>query len=219
MTEFFEITDHLGRSTGKIKKREKVHRDGDWHRSSHLHLIHPDHRIIFQQRSDRKDVCPGLVDVAVGGHHSPGESAREAIRREALEEIGMDINHYPGEWIPIRGYRIAAHEFPDKNIFDHEAQDVSFFLSDLRIEQLLLQQEEIFAILEFYIQDILDLFSDQQKQIRNLSGLAFDQNNRMVSYIKPWSKNDFVATADLYFGKAAFIAQRILQGERNFPGI
>ncbi|MBA4367489.1 MAG: hypothetical protein C0403_07605, partial [Desulfobacterium sp.] len=143
----------------------------------------------------------------------------EAIQREALEEIAIDINHYPGEFIPIRGYRIAAQEFPEKNIFDHEVQDVSFFLSDLRIEQLVLQQEEIFAILEFHIQDILDLFSDQQKQIRNLSGLTFDQNSRMVSYIKPWSKNDFVATADLYFGKAAFIAHRILLGERNFPGI
>ncbi len=219
MSEVFEITDHLGRSTGKKKKREEVHRDGDWHRSSHLHLIHPDHRIIFQKRSDKKDVCSGLIDVAVGGHHSPGEPARNTIQREALEEIGIDINHYPGELIPIRGYRIAAHEFPEKKIFDHEVQDVSFFLSDLRIEQLVLQQEEIFAIMEFYIQDILDLFSDQQKQVRNLSGLTFDQNSRIVSYIKPWSKNDFVATADLYFGKAAFIAQRILQGERNFPGI
>ena len=28
MTEFFEITDHLGRTTGKKKKREEVHRDG-----------------------------------------------------------------------------------------------------------------------------------------------------------------------------------------------
>lgn len=219
MTEFFEITDHLGRSSGKIKKREEVHRDGDWHRSSHLHLIHPDHRIIFQQRSDRKDVCPGLVDVAVGGHHSPGESAREAIQREALEELGMDINHYPGELIPIRGYRVAAHEFTEKNIIDHELQNISFFLSDIRIEQLSLQQEEIVAVMEFHMQDILDLFSDQLKQIMNLSGLTFDQNSRTVSYIKPWTKDDFIPSADQYFGKAAFIAQHILQGERNFPGI
>ena len=219
MTEFFEITDHLGRLTGKQKKREEVHRDGTWHRSSHLHLIHPDHRIIFQQRSGQKDVGPHLVDVAVGGHHAPGESPSEAIRREAREEVGIDIKHYPGELIPIHGYRIAVHEFPEKNIMDHELQSVSFFLSDLKIEQLTLQQEEISAIMVFHIPDILDLFVGKKQTIQNLNGLCFQKDKRLHPYVRVWTKKDFIPAVDHYFGKAALIAQSILQGARNFPGI
>ncbi|RJP79120.1 MAG: NUDIX domain-containing protein [Desulfobacteraceae bacterium] len=222
MTEFFEITDHLGKPTGSKKERGEAHRNGDWHRSSHLHLIHPDHRIIFQQRSDKKDIGPNLADVAVGGHLSPGESPEEAIRRETLEEIGIDINHYPGEWIPIPGYRVAIHEFPEKNIMDHELQKISFFLSDLRIEQLTLQREEIFAIMEFHIPDILDLFLGKKETIINSEGRYFDHNEhhaKLKPYIRAWTKNDFIPAADHYFGKAAFIAQSILRGQRIFPGI
>lgn len=219
MAELFEITDHLGRPTGKQKKREDAHRDGNWHRSSHLHLIHPDHRIIFQQRSENKDVGPNLVDVAVGGHHSPGESSTEAIRREAREEVGIDINHYPGELVSIPGYRVAIHEFPEEAIIDHELQSISFFLSDLKIEQLNLQLEEIFAIMVFHIPDVLDLFMGKKDTIINLDGLCFSQDKRLHPYVRAWTKKDFIPTVDNYFGKAALIAQLILQGERNFPGI
>lgn len=219
MTEFFEIFDSVGNPTGKQKKREDIHRDGNWHRTVHLHLIHPDHRIIFQLRSAAKDVCPNQIDVAVGGHLIFGESIQEARIREVREEVGIDLHQTPGELIIMPGYRVAVHDFPNRQIQDHELQSVAFFLSELRVDDLAPQPDEITAIMEFRIQDILDVFAGKSDQVSNTEGRCYNMEGKMVPYFGSWGKNDFVPGADHYFGKAAYLAQKILHGERSFPGI
>ena len=219
MEEWFETTDGLGRPSGIIKKRTDVHRDGDWHRSSHLHLIRTSNRIVFQQRSESKDVFPALADVVVGGHHNPGESAEEALWREVREEIGIDLNQHSENRIAIPGYRMAIHEIPDKRIQDRELQDVSFLIWDLPLEQLSLQQDEIFAVMEFFLPDVVDLFAGRKGHIQNMQGLCFEPDGRLRSYMRSWTINDFIPSVDNYLGKAAFTAQLILNGERSFPGI
>lgn len=219
MEEWFETTDHLGRPSGIIKKRFDVHRDGDWHRSSHLHLIRSRNCIVFQQRSDTKDVFPSLVDVAVGGHHNPGESADEALRREVREEIGIELNRYTENRITIPGFRAAVHEIPEKRILDRELQDVSFLIWDLPLEQLCLQQDEIFGVMEFQLQDVVDLFAGKKDRIQNENGMCFRPDGGLKPYVRSWTKNDFIPSVDNYPGKAAFTAQQILRGERLFPGI
>jgi isopentenyldiphosphate isomerase len=37
-----------------------------------------------------KDLLPGYWDTSVGGHVSPGESTYEALKRETLEELGLE---------------------------------------------------------------------------------------------------------------------------------
>jgi len=55
----------------------------------HLHIIDREGRIYLQKRSVVKDTFPGYWDVAVGGHVSFGESAQEALYREADEELRL----------------------------------------------------------------------------------------------------------------------------------
>ena len=59
----------------------------------HLHIIDRMGRIYLQRRSMTKDLLPGYWDTAVGGHVSYGERIREALCREAGEELGFfDFN-------------------------------------------------------------------------------------------------------------------------------
>ena len=61
--------------TGERKLKSEVHRDGDWHRSSHVWLLSPEGRLLLQRRSEAKVTWPGLWDVSAAGHISAGESA------------------------------------------------------------------------------------------------------------------------------------------------
>lgn len=61
----------------------------------HLHVINRFGEIFLQKRAMTKKLLPGKWDTAVGGHVSYGESLREALYREASEELG------PFEFNPV----------------------------------------------------------------------------------------------------------------------
>jgi isopentenyldiphosphate isomerase len=90
-----EILDVLapdGTATGRTKRKDEVHRDGDWHRAAHVWLATPDGRVLLQRRAAVKENWPDLWDISVAGHVSAGESAIESAVREAREELGLDLS-------------------------------------------------------------------------------------------------------------------------------
>lgn len=73
----------------------------------HLHIIDRFSRIYLQRRSAIKHRYPLCWDTAVAGHVSYGEFLREALYREASEELGL-TDFYP---IPLTTY---VREAPDQ---------------------------------------------------------------------------------------------------------
>ncbi len=61
------------------------------HRSVHVLILSPDGRLLLQKRSLSKDTQPGKWDTSVGGHVGFGQSYAEAARREAEEELGIQL--------------------------------------------------------------------------------------------------------------------------------
>jgi len=61
------------------------------HRSVHVLVLGTDGRLLLQKRSLRKDTQPGKWDTSVGGHVGFGQSYEEAARREAAEELGLNL--------------------------------------------------------------------------------------------------------------------------------
>jgi len=53
----------------------------------HLHVLNRQGELYLQKRSMDKDFLPGMWDTAVGGHVDYGEYVREALCREAWEEL------------------------------------------------------------------------------------------------------------------------------------
>jgi isopentenyldiphosphate isomerase len=88
--ELFPVVDEEGNEIACAPRT--VCHDGKsmlLHPVVHFHLFNEKGELFLQKRSMTKDLLPGKWDTSVGGHMSPGESAEEALKREAGEELGL----------------------------------------------------------------------------------------------------------------------------------
>ena len=91
--EWFPVVEASGLVVGRATRQYCHSGAKPLHPVIHIHIIDRMSRIYLQKRSLRKDIQPGKWDTAVGGHVSYGELIREAVYREASEELKlMDFN-------------------------------------------------------------------------------------------------------------------------------
>jgi isopentenyl-diphosphate delta-isomerase type 1 len=94
--ELLQIVDRDGNPVGTAPRRE-CHGNPELIQAVvHLHLFDPAGRLYLQKRAATKDRYPGRWDSSVGGHVASGETPDQAIRREAREELGIDLSDQTG---------------------------------------------------------------------------------------------------------------------------
>ncbi|MBN1108105.1 MAG: NUDIX domain-containing protein [Bacteroidales bacterium] len=89
--EIFPVVDENGNEIFSAPRN--ICHDGSsmlLHPVVHFHLFNEKGELYLQKRAATKDLLPGKWDTAVGGHMKPGESPEEALRREAMEELGLE---------------------------------------------------------------------------------------------------------------------------------
>lgn len=87
--EWFDIVDSEGKVTGKAPRTLCHSGPGMLHPVVHLHIADDRNRLFLQKRAKTKEIQPGKWDTAVGGHVSSGEDIGPALKREVLEELGL----------------------------------------------------------------------------------------------------------------------------------
>ena len=97
-----KVTDNLKDYLVKVNSKGKVigkvsrgvaHKDNKIiHKAVGLVVFDKKGRILMQKRSQTKDLYPGVWTVSASGHVDLGEESKEAILREAKEEIGLQLN-------------------------------------------------------------------------------------------------------------------------------
>jgi isopentenyldiphosphate isomerase len=88
--EMFPVVDENGNTIGEAPR--SVCHDGKsmlLHPVVHLHVFNNKGELFLQKRSMTKDIQPGKWDTSVGGHVNPTEEVQDALKREALEELGL----------------------------------------------------------------------------------------------------------------------------------
>lgn len=92
--ELFPLVDCEGNVIGSATRGECHGGSMLLHPVVHLHVFDSEGRIFLQKRPDWKDIQPGKWDTAVGGHVDFGEETLSALRREAREELGLEIDRF-----------------------------------------------------------------------------------------------------------------------------
>lgn len=140
MTEYVDILDDNGIPTGLRKPKSEVHRDGDWHLAAHVWIVTPDGRLLLQRRAEIKESWPGMWDISVAGHVSAGETAIEAVLREAQEELGLTLS--PDELQHLGRLRYHA-VVNDGAYVENEFHEVYLATRAVDVDTLTLDPQEV----------------------------------------------------------------------------
>jgi len=163
-------------------------------------------RALFQRRSREKKIAPGLFDVSVGGHYTAGEDAAGAGPRESREELGLTVP-FPS-LVPV-GRRVFVYCFLP-GVFEYEFQDVFLLPLDMRPDRLVLQPDEVDAVLELDIEEGIRLFSGRIAAANGV--LTAGTGEERMATVGP---AEFVPCIDSYYLKLLVLAQRYARGERD----
>jgi len=90
MQEFLDIVDENNEVVGSAPYAD-VYAKRLNHRIVHVLIFNDKGEIFLQQRSAKKDFCPGHWVTSAGGHVQKGETYEQAANRELKEELGVSI--------------------------------------------------------------------------------------------------------------------------------
>ena len=97
--ELVDVLDDAGRPVATVTRREMRARRLA-HGSTYVLVFNCRGELFVHLRAPDKDVFPGHWDVAIGGVLAAGESFDAGARREAREELGVDVA--PEPLFPLR---------------------------------------------------------------------------------------------------------------------
>lgn len=148
--ELIDIIDENDNLTGFQKMKSEAHRDGLWHRASHIWIYNSKGEILLQFRASEKSFFPDKWDISAAGHVGAGEEPLISGLRELEEELGVKAL---SEDLSFFNKRKASAVYND--IINKEYYYVYFMKFDGDIRFLNLQREEVGAVKFFTREELL----------------------------------------------------------------
>lgn len=133
--ELWDIYDKNKVRTGRTMERNNFClKDDEYHLTVLGVVCRPDGKYLITKRVMTKRWAPGWWEVS-GGAALAGEDSYDAVKREVLEETGLDVSNFRG------GYQFTYHrENPGKG--DNYFVDVYKFVGDFTMEDVKFQEAE-----------------------------------------------------------------------------
>ncbi len=78
--------------TGRTHRRGLPVPEGSYHIAVHICIFNSKNQLLIQQRQPFKKGWPNMWDISVGGSAVAGDSSSQAAQREAMEELGLELD-------------------------------------------------------------------------------------------------------------------------------
>ena len=146
--ETWDILDENGNLTGKtMNKGDKlVWQEGVYHPGTDVWIINSENKLLIQKRSPQKKFEPN-VWAMTGGSIMRGETALETLKRETMEELGIELD--VSKAIKIKRYRTG-------NVW----LDEYIVRQDIDLNKVVLQEEEVSEVKFATFDEIENLFQN-----------------------------------------------------------
>lgn len=133
--EMWDIYDANKKKTGRtMKKNDWILQDGEYHLTVLGVVAGKDGRYLITKRVMTKAWAPGWWEVS-GGAAQAGEESEDAVKREIIEETGLDVTGWDG------GYAFSyKRENPGEG--DNYFVDIYKYVGDFAEEDIHLQEAE-----------------------------------------------------------------------------
>ena len=145
--ELLDIYDAAHEKTGRVIERDGEVLEGERLLLVHVCLFNSRGEMLIQRRSENKDRYPGCWDVSAGGFVSSGEDSRQAVLREAKEELGLELED-------------ADFRFLLCEPFSYVLDDLYLAFSDTAAEDMHFQQEEVSELKWAGREEVFQMLSD-----------------------------------------------------------
>ena len=136
--ELIDICDENNKFLNIQKMKSEAHKEGLWHRVSHILVYNSHGEVLLQLRAKKKLLYPDRWDISVAGHVSAGEDPLTSGLREVEEEIGLKLKKEDLDFWMIRKAKVMFREMKNNEFYY-----VYFFQFDDDIKQLKLQKYEV----------------------------------------------------------------------------
>ena len=131
--EYWDIYDSDKKKTGrKMKRNDWILKDGEYHLTVLGVIMRPDGKFLITQRVMTKAWAPGWWEVS-GGAAQAGEESEEAVKREILEETGLDVSGAKGGYVFT--YKRENPGEGDNYFVDIYRYEMDFNESDLKLQE------------------------------------------------------------------------------------
>jgi len=147
--ELIDICDENNNLLGIQKGWGEIHKNGLWHRASHIWIYNLKGEILLQLRAKGKLLYPDMWDISAAGQVNAGEEPIISGLREIEEEIGLLVKEGDLEFFEVKKRKSI---FGD--IKDNEFCYIYFLKFDGDIKNLKLQKEEVQSIQFFPFEQI-----------------------------------------------------------------
>ncbi|MBQ9927913.1 MAG: NUDIX hydrolase [Lachnospiraceae bacterium] len=148
--ELWDIYDKNKQKTGRTMKRNDwCLKDDEYHLTVLGVIVRPDGKFLITQRVMTKSWAPGWWEVSGGGVMA-GEESEDAVKREILEETGLDVSGCEG------GYVFSYHrENPGEG--DNYFVDIYRFVMDFDESDVKVQEAEAAGFKLATVEEIKEL--------------------------------------------------------------